>query len=137
MYQQFQYPPAQGNVAAPIASVEAVYNNTQVQKEIQTGPRITPYTELLTLKDTDMDHFPYYRFFRGDRFSKDPIVFDREAGYHSRGLSNNGGFEPNKEVHVYTPDASKLYCFQPPCGTIFPCFPPAHIPPPACVNISI
>lgn len=30
---------------------------------------------------TDMDHFPYRRFFRGVYYESEPVIFGREAGY--------------------------------------------------------
>jgi hypothetical protein len=30
---------------------------------------------------TDMDHFPYRRFFRGVYYESEPVIFGRDAGY--------------------------------------------------------
>ena len=35
-------------------------------------------------KITDIDHFPYTRFYRGKYLSDKPIIMDREAGYRKR-----------------------------------------------------
>lgn len=32
---------------------------------------------------TDMDHFPYRRFFRGVYNESEPVIFGRQAGYRS------------------------------------------------------
>lgn len=66
---------------------------------------------------TDMDHFPYTRFFRGQYDSDIPRVFDREAGvvvhnnmeYVTTNLKNTS-FKPN-------------WCFETACSTRIPCRP--------------
>lgn len=69
---------------------------------------------------TDMDIFPYPRFFRGQPTSDVPIVMEREAGWR-----------PINE-ECYKPSAHNLsslrqhdieqprHFFQPPCSTVYP-----------------
>ena len=67
---------------------------------------------------TDMDHFPYTRFFRGVYYSSDPIAIEREAGWR-----------PTK-YSCYRPTAFSRsmsypnHCFESACSTVYPCYPP-------------
>lgn len=40
-----------------------------------------PQTDQIKLTMTDMDHFPYRRFFRGVYNESEPVIFGRQAGY--------------------------------------------------------
>lgn len=67
---------------------------------------------------TDMDHFPYTRFYRGVSYFPDPIVFEREAGWREMEQScyrtkceGKGEPYPNN-------------CFEAACSTVYPCYPP-------------
>lgn len=63
---------------------------------------------------TDMDNFPYKRFFRSVYYESEPTVMEREAGYRPRDdecyrlLSIPMSIKPN-------------YCWEYPCSTVFPC----------------
>ena len=46
---------------------------------------------------TDMDHFPYTRYFRGVYNESNPVVMDREAGFRER------------QDHCYIPSAGGDY----------------------------
>ncbi len=65
---------------------------------------------------TDMDNFPYVRFYRGVYNSDKPGIFDREAGWRQH------------EQQCYTPSLGfkeppyPNFCFQAPCSTIYPCY---------------
>jgi len=66
---------------------------------------------------TDMDHFPYTRYFRGIYYLDEPVVMDREAGY--REMESYKYFrDPPDEPCPYP-----THCFQVPCSTILPCRP--------------
>lgn len=89
-----------------------------VQQQIALKNTSNPYsvnTNLVYNTITDIDVFPYTRFYRGVSEYSSPIVFDREAGF--RPVHN----------HSYVPIVEKPeqpkpnVCFQPPCTTIFPC----------------
>lgn len=63
---------------------------------------------------TDMDEFPYKRFYRGVYNSSTPIVFEREAGW--RPLHNNCYKQIGNPKNCEHP-----YCWQYPCSTVYPC----------------
>ena len=79
---------------------------------------------------TDINEFPYRRFYRGNPDSDLPHVFDREAG--SRRLADT------QFQTIANPWGSANYCFQAPCSTIFPCepVPGAFMMPTRCVWVS-
>jgi len=89
-----------------------------IQNQIAAKNSSAPYyadASIVQQSITDMDVFPYTRFFRGKYNDHCPNVFEREAGFR------------NHYQAVYTPDI-KLppppppnVCFQPACSTIFPC----------------
>ena len=72
--------------------------------------QVSPYT----IPTTDMDHFPYQRFFRGKFERSDPTIFGREAGYYPR---NDECYR--KQVPI-NPEKVE-YCWQYPCSNIKPC----------------
>lgn len=65
---------------------------------------------------TDMDHFPYTRFYRGQYDSDQPVVMDRQAGYR---FVNQPCYRTQTEYNVPYPN----YCFESACSTIYPCLP--------------
>lgn len=63
---------------------------------------------------TDMDHFPYKRFFRGVYNQTHPQVMEREAGFRPR--------NDNCYVQMFIPKPQKTeYCWQYPCSQVKPC----------------
>jgi hypothetical protein len=77
---------------------------------------------LATLEDTtsvmtDMDHFPYTRFFRGRADSTCPIVFEREAGWRPL---ENACYEFNRPPCKTKPPK---YCWESACSVVYPCVP--------------
>jgi len=66
---------------------------------------------------TDMDNFPYERYFRGVPTSDRPIVFEREAGW--RNIENNCYQVENPNVV----DNVQKHCFEAACSTVYPCYP--------------
>jgi hypothetical protein len=62
---------------------------------------------------TDHDHFPYYRYYRGEPGVDSPIVAEREAGW--RPITQT----PRVALGKIYP--RKSGCFQPACTTTFPC----------------
>jgi len=82
---------------------------------------------------TDMDLFPYNRFYRGMVSCDRPRIFDREAGYRP--------WRPGLYMPPTTePDAVPPFmgCFQIPCSTILPCMPDTAFKKPVefCINTS-
>lgn len=66
---------------------------------------------------TDMDHFPYTRFFRGVSYFPDPIVFEREAGWRN---THNNCYSPS------CPPSNLPYpnhCYEAACSVVYPCHP--------------
>ena len=77
---------------------------------------LTPASYLATVT-TDRNEFPYPRFFRGRALSDKPYIYDREAGVQNIiQIVNNTPSNPPAQLAT-----TDMYCFQPPCGTIFPC----------------
>jgi len=66
---------------------------------------------------TDMDHFPYTRFFRGVYNSDKPQVFDREAGWR---ILQPQCYTP---MLGYKEPEYPNFCFEAPCSTVYPCIP--------------
>ena len=66
---------------------------------------------------TDMDSFPYNRYFRGQYNSSVPIVFEREAGFRRISTSCY-----DKTIDRGMPQYPN-HCFQVPCSTVYPCYP--------------
>ena len=59
-------------------------NNFYIKQLIEKKNSTTPFyltREASQNIKTDIDHFPYVRYYRGNPMSKRPIVFDREAGF--------------------------------------------------------
>lgn len=63
---------------------------------------------------TDMDHFPYNRFYRGVANSEMPVVFEREVGW--RPVTKT-----KREDCCQTTDYPNT-CFQLPCSIVLPCY---------------
>ena len=84
-------------------------------KKQDTKPIYASRTPVLT----DMDSFPYPRYFRGDYKSGEPIVMEREAGWRKR--------EDNcYKVVLHEPIEHGEYpnhCFQTAPSTVYPCYP--------------
>jgi len=78
---------------------------------------------------TDMDNFPYNRFFRGVYYEPKPVVFEREAGY--RPLNN-----PCYRKQVLATSNPARYCWEYPCSTLFPCVPSLEEEKPRCYIVS-
>jgi hypothetical protein len=64
---------------------------------------------------TDYNQFPYYRWFRGQYKSSEPIVAEREAGWCMRDDDcRDGGKTGDKCDYPH-------HCFEAPCSTVYPC----------------
>lgn len=63
---------------------------------------------------TDMDHYPYTRFFRGVPESSTPVAFAREAGFR---LRDDECYRNQTPPLVF----EHPMCWQPPCSTVLPC----------------
>lgn len=67
---------------------------------------------------TDMDEFPYQRYFRGQADKSYPIVHDRAAGWRPR---FDKMYSPTPYLVPKAPPVD--YCFEAPCSTVYPCYP--------------
>jgi len=72
---------------------------------------------LVTNSVTDMDHFPYNRFYRGIPTSDKPVVLDREAGFREL---HNTAYNPNIILPLQDPPS---LCWEAACSTVYPCYP--------------
>jgi len=63
---------------------------------------------------TDMDHFPYKRYFRGVYHEQSPVIMEREAGFRPR---NDSCYTQISIPNPSNPD----YCWEYPCSTVKPC----------------
>ena len=98
------------------------YHNLQTQIERKKSWRPYMATESDTsIVLTDMDHFPYTRFFRGVPGSYKPIVQDRQAGWRPR---QDACYD--KKPNFHRPSPLSNFCFENPCTTTYPC----HLAPP-------
>lgn len=106
-----------------------------IQTKLQSNRGLMTPSSFLLPVTTDMDIFPYNRFYRGMVDCPSPRVFDREAG-HRRW--NQQAYLPQFDPSIITPRKFEG-CFQIPCSTILPCtnFETAYKQPISyCVNIS-
>ena len=98
-------------------------NNTNiasVRKGIHMKTRYVPH--FATINDTetvvtDMDHFPYTRFYRGVPHSSQPVVMEREAGWRPHRAPCYSVNQCNKESDYPN------HCFEAACSTVYPCYP--------------
>jgi hypothetical protein len=95
-------------------------NRTIIQNEINrkkysNGPYY-PNNNLIYSVRTDVNEFPYKRFFRGKMNDLNPNVWEREAGY-SPIISKIDTINKVDQSLLLGPNT----CFQVPCSTIFPC----------------
>jgi hypothetical protein len=88
---------------------------SEIQRKISPNPYF-PNPNLIYKIKTDMDTFPYQRFFRGKRTDYYPNIWDREAGYSPINTTITTA-NPVNESLILAKDA----CFQMPCSTILPC----------------
>lgn len=90
--------------------------NREIQNKIQYG--LPYYATNKTVKNfvTDMDDFPYNRFYRGAYYLDSPVIMERQAGYR---LIQN---ECYKNKISYKPEYPK-HCFEAACSTVYPCYP--------------
>lgn len=88
----------------------------QIEESIESDGAYFPDPEEIYKVQTDINVFPYNRFFRGRPDSSEPIIWEREAGFQEI-LPQN--FENSKLF--FEPEPEKDTCFQIPCSTILPC----------------
>jgi hypothetical protein len=95
-------------------NVEAVRRMIEMKKG---GKPFYANSESVTGILTDMDSFPYTRFWRGVPYFPDPIAMEREGGWRMR---RDKCYEINVPVLNRPPPNN---CFETACSTVFPCYP--------------
>lgn len=98
-----------------ITQIMNEYNVTNVQRMIENKLKPYPYYATGHLPITDMDVFPYTRFFRGVYSSDKPIVMEREAGF--RPVHNNC-----YSSHINTRTELDTIVYEYPCSTVLPIY---------------
>jgi hypothetical protein len=66
---------------------------------------------------TDMDHFPYSRFYRGVPGFEQPVVIEREAGWRP---THDACYQINQPPEM---EPYPNHCFETACSTVYPCYP--------------
>ena len=92
-------------------------NVNSVRDQIEAKVGSEPFyasQNAVNLNVTDIDTFPYPRFYRGVYQLSEPVVMEREAGWRQR---HDLCYEPTRVYEVEQPN----YCWQVPCSTVFPC----------------
>lgn len=95
-------------------------NITSIQKQIYMKNGYNPFFGTVNGAEsiiTDMDHYPYTRFYRGVYNSSLPTIFEREAGYRPR---NDTCYIVKKCLQS---DKYPNHCFKSACSTLYPCNP--------------
>ena len=96
-------------------------NEQIIRQQINTTLTIDqPYycpSNVFRSVQTDINEFPYQRYYRGKPDVYYPIVWEREAGYQRIKSSPSCQPRPGPET-----DLTNL-CFQIPCSTVLPCNP--------------
>lgn len=89
-------------------------NKNYIQEEIRKKIDYSqPYYAQPTSVETDMNVFPYTRFFRGDSKSLEPIIIDREAGWR---------MQDHPQKTVQEKGKYPMHFFEPPCSTLYPVY---------------
>jgi hypothetical protein len=86
----------------------------QIAQKINYNKPFYAYGEAVEAVITDMDHFPYKRFFRGVYHEDRPVIFEREAGYRPR---RDCCYKELSLPTIVKPE----YCWESPCSFIKPC----------------
>jgi hypothetical protein len=87
----------------------------QIYNKIHSSGAYYCPTDMFYGVETDINEFPYRRYFRGERNSAHPIVWGREPGYQK--IVSSPGYVPRPPPFSGLTDL----CFQIPCSTILPC----------------
>ena len=93
-------------------------NEEIIKQQIEQKKSSMPYfcpPGVFTAVKSDLDEFPYRRFFRGQADKLYPTVWDRGAGY-AKVISSPAFNERPKASSGLT-----NLCFQIPCSTVLPC----------------
>ena len=99
-----------------LTSTSIDFVRSQIQQKLNYNTPYQATNGMVKNSVTDMDNFPYNRFYRGVYFADKPVVMEREAGWRER------------QNECYTPVLMKedIYpenCFEAACSTVYPCYP--------------
>jgi hypothetical protein len=89
--------------------------NNEIKRKINSQNPYFPSANSIFKVKTDINIFPYNRFFRGSRFDMDPRIWDREAGWSPIQET----IDTQNDVNMSLLNSN--ICFQLPCTTILPC----------------
>lgn len=89
------------------------------QIQLKTDPNMPYYcpSSVFWNVQTDVNEFPYQRFYRGKPDVSHPVVWGREAGYQK--IVSSPSFIPRPQAEKGLTNL----CFQMPCSTVLPCNP--------------
>jgi len=87
----------------------------EIQQKIKCPQPYFPPSYSVSRVHTDMNVFPYTRYFRGRQNSMSPYIFDREAGYSP--ICEQTTTKKTNNQSLLLADV----CFQMPCSTRLPC----------------
>jgi len=93
-------------------------NHNFVQSLIQNKKNFIPYYSSGPSVVTDMDVFPYTRFYRNDPTSDSVQIFEREAGW--KPVKNKCYNDPVVKPEL---DLYPNHCFQSAPSVTYPCYP--------------
>lgn len=93
-------------------------NHNFIQNLIENKKNFIPYYSSGPSVMTDMDVFPYTRFYRNDPTSDYPALFEREAGWKpvKNKCYNDPVIKPEKDLYPN-------HCFQSAPSVTYPCYP--------------
>lgn len=84
----------------------------------------------ITKSITDMDHFPYTRFYRGEYNNPNPVIFNRKPGWRPL---NNECYAPK---NIIKDEKYPHHCFQEPCSSVGLCIPKNNVDVNKCIVMS-
>ena len=115
-YNYFSSPDDQDRLTSNLLSRR---NHDAIQYQIELVNQQTPFfptKNLIRSVVTDIDHFPYTRFYRGNPYSDTPVIMDKEAGFRRK-------LDCYTPVYVVDEGPFPNVCFEGPCSTTYRCNP--------------
>lgn len=88
----------------------------QIEESVNASSGYFPQPEDIYKVQTDIDNWPYNRFFRGSPSSDEPIIWEREAGFQEIKPQ-----KPIQSIFSFQKEQISSPCFQIPCSTTLPC----------------
>lgn len=88
----------------------------QIEQSISSESGYFPSPQEIYQVQTDINQWPYQRYFRGKASSTEPIVWEREAGFQEILLQSSV-----PSIIGFQNEIESSMCFQIPCSTTLPC----------------